>query len=195
MIILGSKLINAPIMSLQTGTEVALTERELIDPEDLAIIGYDLKGPLIRGDVGTFIRLADIRELSDLGFIIDSIDEFIKPSEVVKVQAVHELGFQLVGIDVRDEKRKKLGKVIDYTLDTGVFVVQQLTVRRPLIHSFNDTELVIHSSQIIEISKDCIVVHSEAKVPEPSRNEVPGAYVNPFRKTRPMSEAELTDER
>lgn len=195
MILLGSKLLKAPIMSLQTGAEIAVTERAVINPEDLTVIGYDLKGQLIHGDVGNFIRLADVRELSDLGFIVDSIDELINPSDVVKVKAIHELGFELVGIEVRDEKRKKLGKVIDYTLDTVGFVVQQLTVRRPLIHSFNDTELVIHRSQIIEISRECIVVHSEAKIPEPTRGEVPGAYVNPFRKTRPMSEISTPEDR
>ena len=195
MIILGSKLLNAPIMSLQTGTEIASTERALIDPEDLTVAGYDLTGPLIRGDVGTFVRLADVRELSDLGFIVDSIDELIKPSDVMKVEALHSLGFELLKIDVKDEKRKKLGKVVDYTLETGGFVIQQLTVRRPLIHSLNDTELVIHRSQIIEITKDCIVVHSEAKIPEPSRSEVPGAYVNPFRKSRTAPESELSDNR
>lgn len=195
MIILGSNLLNAPIMSLQTGTEIAKTHRAIINPEDLVIVGYDVKGPLIKSGAASFLRIADVREFSDLGFIVDSADELITPSEVVKVESVHQLNFELVNIEVKDEKRKKLGKVIDYTLDTGGFVVQQLTVRRPLIHSFNDTELVIHRSQIIEINKDCIIVHSEAKIPEPTRSEVPGAYVNPFRKPRPMSESELTDER
>ena len=89
---------------------------------------------------------------------------------------------------VTNERRQKLGKVIDFTIETAGFVVQQLTIRRPLFRSLNDTELLIHRSQIIEINNDAIVVHSEAKAPEPELHEVVGRYVNPFRKSKPATE-------
>jgi hypothetical protein len=90
---------------------------------------------------------------------------------------------------VTDEKRRKLGHIIDYTLDTDGFFVQQLTVRRPFLRSLNDTELLIHRSQIIEINDKAIVVHSEAKIPEPERSEVVSSYINPFRKNETASES------
>ena len=189
MIILGSKLLNSPVMSLQTGGEVAKTKRAIINPGTLGIAAYEVDGPLLRSSEPTVVRLADVRELGDMGFIIDSIDELVHPSDVIKLKELYDMGFTLDGIAVLDERRKKIGKVIDYTVETGGFVVQQLTVRRPLLHSFNDTELVIHRSQIIEVSRNAIVVHSEAKIPEPARNEVSGAYVNPFRKSSPASES------
>ena len=40
-----------------------------------------------------------------------------------------------------------------------------------------------------EINNDAIVVHSEAKVPEPELHEVVGSYVNPFRKAKPAQES------
>ena len=189
MILLGSKLFKTPVMSLQTGGEVGKTVEAIIDPASLAIVGYTVQGQLISQDTGTVLRIADVRELSDLGFIVDSIDELVNPAEIIKLQKIYNLGFGLVGISVLDERRKKIGKVTDYTVETGNFVVQQLTVHRPLLHSFNDTELVIHRSQIIEVSKNAIVVHSEAKIPEPTRAEVSGSYVNPFRKSTPASES------
>ena len=103
-----------------------------------------------------------------------------------------QAGYAPMGIAVLDEKRRKLGKVTDYTLETGGFVIQQLTVRRPLLKSLNDTELLIHRSQIIEINNDAIIVHSEAKVPEPELHEVVGSYVNPFRKAKQASERDLS---
>jgi len=195
MIILGSKLQNTPIMSLQTGGEIAKATQAIIDPESLAIIGYIVDGPLVSAqENGTILRIADVRELSDLGFIVDSIDELVNPDDIIKLKDIYDLGFRLRGINVLDERRKKLGKVTDYTVETGNFVVQQLTVHRPLLRSFNDTELVIHRSQIIEVSSNAIVVHSEAKIPEPSRAEVTGAYVNPFRKSNPAAESVKTRE-
>lgn len=181
MMLLGSTLAGAPVMGLQTGGEIAQTKTAIIDPATLAIIAYIVEGPLLED--GTWIlRIADIRELSDLGFIVDSADEFIHPEDVVKINEIYKLGFPLLAMHVVDEKKNKLGKVIDFTLETSSFVIQQLTVRRPLLRSLNDTELLIHRSQIIEINDEAIVVHSEAKAPEPELNEVVGSYVNPFRK-------------
>ena len=76
----------------------------------------------------------------------------------------------------------KIGKVNGYTLDTNGFVIQQISVKRPLFKSLNDTELLIHRTQITEINNDAIIVHSEAKIPEPIIDSVRTAYVNPFRK-------------
>lgn len=188
MMLLGSTLLQAPVMSLQTGGELARTKRAITDPANLAIVAYELTGQHLSMHP-TLLRMADVRELSDLGFIVDSEDEFVTEHDVIKLDEIYHLGFDPITMLVTDEKRKKLGHVIDYTIDTGSFYIQQLTVRRPLMRSLNDTELLIHRSQIIEINDKAIVVHSEAKAPEPERKEVIGSYINPFRKSEPASES------
>ena len=187
MVLLGSSLINTPVMGIQTGGELARTKRAIIDPAKLTVIAYELEGPLV-GKQAKLIRIADVRELSDIGMIVDSSDEFVEPDDVVKLKELYDLDFKLLGMPVTNERRQKLGKVIDFTIETAGFVVQQLTIRRPLFRSLNDTELLIHRSQIIEINNDAIVVHSEAKAPEPELHEVVGSYVNPFRKSKPATE-------
>ncbi len=175
-------------MSLQTGGEIGKTVSPLIDPADLSIKAYYVEGQLLSEHASHLVRIADTRELNDLGFIIDSIDEIVIIDDVLKLKELADMNFVLIGMQVTDERRNKLGKIVDYTLDTTTFTVQQLTVRRPLLKSFNDTELLIHRSQIIEINNKSIVVHSEAKVPEPELHEVVGSYVNPFRKSEPAAE-------
>lgn len=188
MILLGSNLKGAPVMSLQTGSQIARTYAPLIDPGDLSVKAYRVKGPLLSEQGTHMLRIADSRELSDMGFIVDSIDEIVELDDILKLKELDDLHFELVGMPITDEKQHKLGRVIDFTLDTTTFTIQQLTVRRPLLKSFNDTELVIHRSQIIEINNKSIVVHSEAKVPEPELHEVVGSYVNPFRKSKPAAD-------
>ena len=188
MILIGSALNDTPVLGLQTGAELARTDRPIINPANLAIVAYEVKGPLLEMHP-SLLRIADIRELSDLGFIIDSSDEFISTSDVIKVDELYNQNFRLIGMHVTDEKRAKLGKVIDFTVDTGGFIIQQLIVKRPLFHSLNDTELTIHRSQIIEINDEAIVVHSQAKAPEPERHQVPGSYINPFRKSETAGES------
>lgn len=186
--LLGSALTNAPVMSLQTGSELARTKHAIIDPSNLAIIAYELTGSRLTLHP-TLLRIADVRELSDLGLIVDSEDEFVTEHDVIKLDEIYHMGFELINMLVTDEKRRKLGHIIDYSLDTGGFFVQQLTVRRPFLRSLNDTELLIHRSQIIEINDKALVVHSEAKVPEPERSEVIGSYINPFRKSETAPES------
>lgn len=193
MMLLGSTLLNTAVMSIQTGGELARTIAPIIDSANLKVLAYELEGPLLESNATTLIRLADVRELSDIGLIVDSSDEFVRPEDVIALNEVYSRHFRLIGMNVTDERRQKLGKVVDFTVETGSYFIQQLTVRRPLLKSLNDTELLVHRSQIIEINDSAIVVHSEAKVPEPELHEVIGSYVNPFRKPESTTESSQRD--
>ncbi len=189
MLIVGSRLLNLPVMSLQTGGELARTVHAVIDPEPFAVIAYRIDSTLLPPTPMPFLRVADARELSDIGFIVDSLDELVVKGDVIHLDDVYDLHFNLVGMKVIDEKRHKLGKVYDYTLDVGDFSIQQLSVKRPFSQRLIDPELLIHRSQIIEINGDAIVVHSKAEAVEHTRVTTPGSYVNPFRKTKPATES------
>lgn len=181
MLINGSRLIDAPVMGLQTGSELARTKQAVIDPNTLHILAYELTGPRLSTQPA-LLRIEDVREFSDIGLIVDSNDEFVSPEDIIKLNEVYQLGFDPMGKRVIDEKRHKLGKVDGYIIETTGFVVQQLSVRRPLLKSLNDTHLLIHRSQITEITDTHIVVRSEMK-PQPVRQAARTTdFNNPFRK-------------
>jgi len=189
MLVLGSRLDNTPVMSLQTGTRLASTSTPIVNPSNLKIVAFELTGPLLT-ESPAFLRTADIREMSGVGMIIDSTDEIIGLDDVIKIKELHELGFNLVGMNVIDEHNKKLGKVSNYTVETGSFVIQQLDVKRGILRGLTDTGLLIHRTQITEINDTAIIVKSTAKkitaqpVNEAKRHE----YVNPFRSPAPQPE-------
>lgn len=191
MLIAGSRLIDAPVMGLQTGSELARTKRAIIDPRTLEIVAYELSGPLLSMHP-SLLRIADVREFSDIGLIVDSSDEFVSPDEIIKLNEVYELHFELIGMAVVDQKNHKLGKVDGYTIETTGFVAQQLSVKRPLLKSFGDTSLLIHRTQITEINNKAIVVRSEIK-PQITSRVTQSAYHNPFRKS-PSAQAEHIDQ-
>lgn len=168
-------------MGLQTGSELARTSRPIIDPHTLEIVAYELSGPLLTSQP-SLLRIADVREFSDIGIIVDSSDEFVAVDDIVKLEKIYSMHFSPVGMPVIDERRHKLGRVDGYTIDTSGFLIQQLSVRRPLLKRFTDTQLLIHRTQITEINDKEIVVHSRASVPEPALASMKGAYANPFRK-------------
>lgn len=187
MLLLGSRLNGTPIMGLQTGTQLATTKNAIIDPENLMIVAYEVDGPLLV-DRPSFIRIADVRELSDVGMIIDSSDEFIGTKDVIAIEKIYKLGFKLIGLNVIDESKHKLGKVSDYSLETSSFIIQQINVSRGVLKSFSETELLIHRSQIVEINNDSIIVRSAAKKLEPIVKPSNLSYMNPFR--TPASQTE-----
>lgn len=181
MLILGSRLLHTPVMSLQTGAKLAVTEKPIINPGNLHLYAYEVSGSLLTQNP-SFLLTNDIREYGHLGMIIDSNDEIVGADEIIRLDELYKLGFPLVGMNVIDEHKHKLGKVDDYTLDTDTFMIQQFNVRRGFLKGFADTGFLIHRSQIVEINDAAIVVKSTAKkIAEPVMQSVRTDFVNPFR--------------
>lgn len=185
MLINGSKLSNAKILSLHIGGPVATVKRPVIEPSSFKIIALEVAGPLIRGEVGNILDVADIREVANVGIIIDSTDDLVQQDDVIKVAEILKLNFALVGLKVKTRKGAKLGKVIDFVLDTETFMIQQLIVHRPMTKSLIDPELTIPRSEIVEVNDYEVIVKDEKKTAkkkaaEPTKEFVPN-FVNPFR--------------
>ena len=181
MLVLGSRLNETPVMSLQTGTRLAKTDAPVIDPANLKVMAYKVDGPLLTEDP-SFLRTADIREMGTVGMIIDSTDELIGLDDVIKIKELYDLQFRLIGMSVIDEAKRKIGKVTDYTIDTNSFVIQQLNVTGGLLKGLSETGKLIHRSQITEINDNAIIVKSGAKKSvTPVMKAIRHDYVNPFR--------------
>lgn len=183
MLVSADQFINMPVMSLQTGSELGRTAQAIIDPRDLGIVAYQLTGPTLDADQ-TLLRIEDIREIGPLGAIVDSSDELVTPSDIIALKTVYEYQFSLEGKPVFDNKKHRLGRVVGYTLLAGNFLIQQLRVRRPLLRSFGQAELLIHRSQIDSVSDEAIIVKSTALTqssPSSTPTRLPANFRNPFR--------------
>lgn len=189
MLVSNERFKDNPVMSLQTGSELARTSRAIINPRNLTVVAYELDGRLLDQDP-SLLRIDDIREIGPLGIIIDSADELISPSDVIKIKEIYEIGFDLINIKVIDDRKRSVGRVIGYTLESGNFVIQQLRVKRPLLKSFGDTELLIHRSQIIKVTDDEIIVKAPTIRKAQAIEEPMQTFENPFRKQNPQTQPE-----
>lgn len=190
MLVTSSRLVRCPVMSLHVGDEIARTEEPIIDPDDLKIVAFELSGPLVGGDAGTILEVRDIREFSDIGMIVDSVDVFVNPGEVIRLDEVRKIGFQMIGKKVVTKKGTKLGKVLDYTVNSDDFMIQQFTVQRPILKSIVDPELLIGRSEIVSVDDEKIIVRDEeAKIKEKVVDDFTPSFINPFRK-QPLAPAE-----
>lgn len=181
------RLIDTPIMSLQTGTELARTLAVIIDPRQMRIAAFYVDGPLLE-EHPSILHPVDIREVSDIGLIVDNSDRLMALDGLVRLQEVIDLDFELKGIKVVDEHKRKLGKVADYAIEPGDFTIQQLYTHQSLLRSFGTASNVIHRSQIIAVKKDRIIVKSPT-VQEPAQATVAESaqFINPFRGSQPES--------
>ena len=187
MLVYNSKLIGTPVLSVQTGAPVGFIKSSIVEPNSLKILAFRLDGPLMAKNPTNLLDVSSIREYSDLGIVIDSIEELVAPDDVIKIQKVLELNFDLLGLKVETKKHSKLGKVADFTVTPEDFVVQQIVVQRPAVKALIDPELIISRKEIVEVTDYKVIVKDEEKVlKDRAENEdfVPN-FVNPFREKQP----------
>lgn len=185
MLAYASKLLGAPILSMQSASSIGQISAFIVDPDSLKIIAFFVSGPLVKN--ANILVAKSIREYSKYGCVIDSIDELTEKDDVIKVSKIIDLNFNLTGLKVETKKSTKLGKIIDFTVTPDDFAVQQIIVKRPLVKSFLDPELTIPRSEIVEVTDYKIIVKNEEKtiLKKAETTEFIPNFVNPFRKTEP----------
>jgi uncharacterized protein YrrD len=183
MLFLNSRFLGLPVVSMQTVGRIGQIEEAVIDPETLRVVAYKIRGALIDKRTENVLRTDDIREVSAGSIFIDAIDELISPENVIAIGKIMELNFKLLKHKVVTEKGKKVGTVTDFSFDTISFSIYQLIVQRPLVKSFNNPELTINRSQIVEIDDYKVVIKNDTetvKMPLPAKADLAN-FVNPFR--------------
>ena len=182
MLIYSNRLINTPVLSVQTGAPVGFVSEPIIDPNTLKIIAFKLTGPLVTSDA-YILDTKSIREYSDLGMVIDSADDLVSDDDVIKISKVLSLNFNLINLKVETKKGSKLGKLINYTLTDNDFTIQQIIVKRPPIKAFLDPELTISRKEIVEVTDYKVVVKDEEKTlkKRAEKEDFIPNFVNPFR--------------
>lgn len=189
MLVPINQLIDNPILSLQTGAELARTQDVIVDPRRLVIPAIRVHGSRL-DNKDSVLHPEDIREISDIGMIIDDSDKLMSTEGLVRLQEVIDFGFVLPGISVIDDQGKKIGTVKDYSVDPENFSIQQLYIKPPFIKSIGVSTLTVHRSQVISVDNRKIVVKSptikeDAKqtLRQPAQHQA--SFVNPFRNPTP----------
>lgn len=172
-------------MSLQSGSSLGVIAEPIIDPRKLQVVAYHVTGPRISEP--SVLHTSDVREVGPMGLIVDSADSIMTLSDdLIRLQEVIDFRFYLLGIQVVDEHKNRLGKVVEYTLETDGFFVQKLHLSQSLMKNLKASSLLIHRSQIIEVTNSKIIVQSGAIKDRVGLTQV----LNPFRKTSSSLAAE-----
>lgn len=155
MLLLSKELFKRQVLSLSTGSAVAIAEKPIIDPNNLKITGWWCKAH--NGRDLKILLTEDVREILPSGLAINDETELSDPGELIRHQSIIELDFKLMTKQVKT-KRHRLGKVSDYSFNEGYFI-QKLYVEQSLVRAIGSDTLMIDRSQIIEITDLWILVN------------------------------------
>lgn len=169
-------------MSLQTGVKLAETTGVIVDPRQLSIAAFYVEGQGLEQSP-SILHPSDIRELGDIGFIVDDADKLMSLEGLVRLEEIIDFKFELIGLKVVDENKRKLGKVSDYSVETIDYTIIQIYTEQSLLRSISTMSSTVHRSQVISVNNKMLVVQSPT-VKDGVKQVADGArqaFSNPFR--------------
>jgi sporulation protein YlmC with PRC-barrel domain len=157
----ASLLNNKSVLSLRTGTAIATVSAPIINPDSLKIEGFYCEDRFDKKQL--VLVYQDIRDLLPNGYVVNDHDVLVEPDDLVRLQKVMELNFQLIGKQVVTVDKEKVGKVSDYATETTTMTVQKIYVSQSIIKSLTGGSLSIDRSQINEITPKKIIINELTK--------------------------------
>lgn len=164
---------NQPVMSLRGGRRISSTLEPIIDPHKMKVVGVYCEDRA--QGIDKVLLIEDIRELSEVGIIIDSEENLIDPADLVRMESVLDMHFELSGKKLVTQSGKKLGKVDNYAIDDVSFRIEKLYARPLAIKTLSTNDYIINRRQISSVNEQEVVVKdavakSGSKARRPSFN-------------------------
>ena len=157
MLRLSLDLNDLPILSLRTGSEIAITKRPLINPGNLKIEGFYVQD-LYEKKNNLVLVTQDIREILNNGFAVNDHEVLVDPSELHRLKPIIEENIILINKTVITVSGKKLGKLSEFTVDDNSFYIQKIYISQSLIKNLTGSSLIIERNQIVEVTYKYVIV-------------------------------------
>lgn len=167
MLQLSKALINRPILSLRTGGEIGTTTNPIINPNNLKIEGFYCVDKFDKKLVRVLLY-QDIRDLMPQGFVVNDHDALTDPRELVRLEDVMKIKFNLIGKPVVTVSKSKIGKVNDFATEIETMFIQKIYVSQALLKNLSAGSLSVDRSQITEITNNRIIINDLLQ-PSPAR--------------------------
>ena len=160
---MSGMVINRPVLSLRIGRAIATTIAAIINPDNLKIEGFYCIDHQNRQRL--IVLSQDIRDILPQGIVVNDEEVLTEPHELVRLEKILKINFDLMGKQVETTDKNKVGKVNDYAVDVQSMYIQKVYVSQSLLKSFTTGSLGIDRTQIVEITDKKIVINElEQKV-------------------------------
>ncbi len=154
-----SQTIGAEIFS-ETGIKIGRVFEVVIDSDTGKIAGFLLM-PLGQKVISPRDVIFWNRQL-----VITDSDDVLETDEIIKVREVLKKNIRIFKNKVLTKKGDYLGRVVDFNMDTGHFMLTKILVAKSFAGLFHYDEKIIAHHNILEIRSDAVIVKNpESTVP------------------------------
>jgi sporulation protein YlmC with PRC-barrel domain len=152
---------NKSVLSLRTGNAIATVTGPIINPNNLKIEGFYCQDKFNKKEL--ILLYQDIRDILPQGYVVNDHDVLSEAEDLVRLKAILDLNFELIGKQVVTVSKQKVGKVNDYAADTETMFIQKIYVAQSIVKSFSGGSLSIDRTQINEITPSRVIINDLLK--------------------------------
>jgi sporulation protein YlmC with PRC-barrel domain len=164
-----------PVMSIRGSRRISTTLETIIDPHKLSVVGFYCDDRA--SGIDKILLVEDIREFSEVGLIVDSEENLIDPADLVRLEKILQLNFQIIDKKLVSQSGKKLGKVENYAIDDMTYRIEKLYGRPSVLKTLSTNDYIIARRQIASVNENEVVV-KDATIKEGNRAKRPS--LNPL---------------
>lgn len=161
MLQLSSSLINKPVLSLRTGSQIATAIAPIFNPNNLKIEGFYCQDVFDKREL--ILLYQDIRDIMPKGYVVNDHDVLVDAEDLVRLKDVIELNYELIGKHVETISKEKVGKVSDFATEMETMFVQKIYVSQSILKSFTGGSLSVDRNQINEITPSRVIINELLK--------------------------------
>jgi sporulation protein YlmC with PRC-barrel domain len=137
---------------------VATITAAIINPNNLKIEGFYCQDAFDKKKKNLVLLYQDIRDIMLDGYVVNDHDVLAEPEELVRLQKILELDFELLGKPVVTASKQKVGKVSDYATEVETMFIQKLYVSQSILKNFTGGSLSVDRNQVQEITPRRIII-------------------------------------
>lgn len=164
------QLVEQPVVGIRSGKQLSMTLDPIINPHKMSIEAFYVQDRT--QDIDTVLFANDIREIGPMGLIVDSEDALMPMSDLIRLEEIAGLNFQLINKKVVTESGKRLGRVENYAVNDQNFMIEKIYARPVAIKTLSSNDFIISRRQIASVNNDQVVV-KDAFVQNTKRSRTP----------------------
>ncbi len=157
MLQLSDTVIGKPVLSLRTGSPIAEVISAIINPNNLKIEGFYCQDNIDRREL--ILLYQDIRDVLPQGLVVNDHEVLSSPEDLIRLQNILQLNFELIGKPVQTVSHEKVGKVTDYAFEASSMYIQKLYVSQSILKNLTTGNLSIDRSTVHEITPKRIIIN------------------------------------
>ncbi len=151
------QLVGMPIVGIRSSEQISSTIEAIINPRKLCIEAFYCEPDRV-SDTDMVLFTTDIREVGHLGIIVDSEDVIMPTADLVRLEEITALNFQLIGKNIVTESGKKLGKIENYTIEDTTFRIEKLYARPQMFKTISTNDFIVSRRQIASVNDKNVIV-------------------------------------